>query len=370
MPAACGLVYGVARRTDGKSPISFELGSRWTIPLYSCTMVVKATIKKVTFKFNGTDNLSSLKVTEIADKVYPNESSKPLWGIERSDKKLADARPLWGLISDTYQGNISLHTLRQESLYLPGYEIGPHGGIVFSRLYQNLPGADFYVRQMINLFGGPQVGDINAVDYTRPRDIATLRKMLELSSKAETTPKILNLIWTDLASNAVIGTRGLHGARVQGSAAGEFTGPSSNTPPVTFMRRRIRYQWAYAVPALAVLFVAAIILLATVVLGLLRRVGPRKIRRFLNKTSQGRILTTYLFGGKSETEVQAVTGAYIPGQNSREKWVQSLGKTPVTVGDGQCYSLSIEMGSQTSQALPLPRGVRWKNSPAVYEYER
>lgn len=101
-------MYGVARRVDGNSSFTFEVGSSWTVPLYSCIMAIKATIKRVTFKFNGTDDLSSLKVTEIVDKVYPNETSKPLWGIERSDKKLADARPLWGLISDTYRGNISL----------------------------------------------------------------------------------------------------------------------------------------------------------------------------------------------------------------------------------------------------------------------
>ncbi|KAL1994325.1 hypothetical protein VTN49DRAFT_2994 [Thermomyces lanuginosus] len=366
LPAACGLVYGIARRVDKKnSSLVFELGSSWTVPLYSCITAVKATIKRVTFKFNGTDNLSSLKVTEIADKVYPNETAKPLWGVERSDRKLEYARPLWGLISDNYKGNVSLHTLRQESLYLPAYEIGPHG-IAFNQQYQNLPGIDFYARQLVNMFGVAKPDIVP--DYSWPENLATLQKWLELSSKAETTSKILNLIWTDLASNSVVGTRGLHGARVQPSTAGRFddafTGPASNPPPVTFMRKQIRYHWEYAVPALVDLSFAAAILLATVIFGYLGRVTPRKIRRYLNKTSQGRILTTYIFGGKGDTDSQAT--AVVPhtlGRRSTKKWVQIFGKIPVTVADGESYFLSIEMGPQNSQAPLLAGSVRRRGSP-------
>ncbi|KAL1977977.1 hypothetical protein VTN31DRAFT_836 [Thermomyces dupontii] len=217
------------------------------------------------------------------------------------------------------------------------------------------------------MFRAPQVDPVP--DYSWLRDLATLRRCLELSSKAEITAKILNLIWTDLASNAVVGTRGLYGVRVQPSTAGNFddafTRPSSNTPAVTFMRKRIRYRWEYAVPALIVLSLAAAILFASAVFGFLGRVGPKKIRRFLNKTSQGRILTTYLLGGKSETEVQAVTEPHTLPRRSTKKWAPIFGRIPVTVGDGERHSLSIDMGSWISHALPLPRGVSWRRSSAV-----
>ncbi|KAL1976220.1 hypothetical protein VTN31DRAFT_2502 [Thermomyces dupontii] len=149
--AACGLVYGTPKRADGKqsSPGVSEPGSDWSVPLYSCIMTAKATIKRVTFRFNGTDDLSGIKITEINNKVYPDEGSKPLWGVERSEKRLVDVDPLWGLISSPYQGNISLYILRQESLYLPGRE-----GSLFTPLggYEYLPGADFYSKGLTTVF--------------------------------------------------------------------------------------------------------------------------------------------------------------------------------------------------------------------------
>lgn len=196
-------------------------------------MTAKATIKRVTFKFNGTDDLSALKVTEINDKVYPNEESKPLWGVERSDSDLADVRPLWGLVSSPDQGNISLYTLRKESLYLPGYADGfvrfsPNGGL------QNLPGVDFYVKGITSVF---QEADSSQYlpDYTGSMNLAMNRRWQELSKSADTTAKILNLIWTDVSANGVVGTRGLHGAIVQDSSSNlekrdmEKSGPASNT---------------------------------------------------------------------------------------------------------------------------------------------
>ena len=59
-------------------------GSNWSIPLYSYAAGVKATIKTMSFRFNGTDDLSGLKVTEIVPKRYNDDASKPLWGVENS----------------------------------------------------------------------------------------------------------------------------------------------------------------------------------------------------------------------------------------------------------------------------------------------
>lgn len=96
----CGLVYGVPQRQTPGDPIMFnDPRSNWSIPLYSCAAGVKATIKTVSFRFNETDDLSGLEVTEIAPKRYDDSSSKPLWGVENSHLFLRDASPLWGLVS-------------------------------------------------------------------------------------------------------------------------------------------------------------------------------------------------------------------------------------------------------------------------------
>lgn len=95
-------------------------GSNWSIPLYSCASGVKATIKTVSFKFNGSDDLSGLSVTKIQAKEYTENSSKPLWGVENSELPLRDARPLWGLVSSDAASKLGLSTLRKEHLWLPG----------------------------------------------------------------------------------------------------------------------------------------------------------------------------------------------------------------------------------------------------------
>ncbi|KAL1976249.1 hypothetical protein VTN31DRAFT_2531 [Thermomyces dupontii] len=343
--AGCGMVYGAPSRTDSNSSsIVFEPGSHWSVPMYSCIITAKATIKRVTFQFNGTDDLSGLKVAEINNKVYPDEESKPLWGVERSDKKLADVNLLWGLISSPDQGNISLHTLRHESLYLPGYEIGhpfsTSGGT------ENLPGADFYIKGITSVLSRR---GLDFPDYTGQMNLAMYRRWQELSTSAETTAKILNLIWTDLSSNAVVGTRGLHGARKQGPYLSSnlekrdpsVSEPSTNPPRVKSMHSRVRYRWAYAVPAFIVLFLTAVIALATLVFTFMGRVSMSRMRQYLNKTSQGRILTTYLYGQKSETFTQAPSASPSLSRRSTRRWLQNVGKNPVTVAEGANDSLVI-----------------------------
>lgn len=54
-------------------------------------MTVKAAIERATFRFNGTDSLLAIKVTEINNKASPDEESKPLWlGAKHSNLKLRD----------------------------------------------------------------------------------------------------------------------------------------------------------------------------------------------------------------------------------------------------------------------------------------
>src|SRR5699024_2503127 len=64
---ACGLVYGAAQRTDGGDSLVPDPGSKWVIPVYSCASSVTASIKTVTFQYNGTD-LSALKAAKIDPK--------------------------------------------------------------------------------------------------------------------------------------------------------------------------------------------------------------------------------------------------------------------------------------------------------------
>ena len=71
-------MMAVPQRQDAGSGLIFDSGSKWSQPLYACASAVKITIKTVTFSQNGTDDLQSLTITNIQNKVYLDESSKLL----------------------------------------------------------------------------------------------------------------------------------------------------------------------------------------------------------------------------------------------------------------------------------------------------
>lgn len=102
----CGLVYGAARRVDGKDSLIFRPGDVYQQPVYSCASVTKASIKTVSLKYNATDgenNLKALTIQNITDKTYSEDDGPnppPLWGIETLDMGLVEVQQLWGLISE------------------------------------------------------------------------------------------------------------------------------------------------------------------------------------------------------------------------------------------------------------------------------
>ncbi|KAF2023260.1 hypothetical protein EK21DRAFT_118925 [Setomelanomma holmii] len=117
----CGLLYGAPIRKDDSNSSLSDPGSAWTMPMYSCMSIAKATIKIVSFRFIGTtDDLAGLEVVSLIDKIYDNKDSMPLWGVENTSMFLRDGGPLWGLISPSRQKDLNLSIVQKESLYLPG----------------------------------------------------------------------------------------------------------------------------------------------------------------------------------------------------------------------------------------------------------
>ncbi|PGH00009.1 hypothetical protein AJ80_09246 [Polytolypa hystricis UAMH7299] len=92
----CGLVFGVSQRiNNGTKQNGFSLSGKWSVPMYSCATATKASIKAVSFKYNGTDGLNSLQVDSIKEKVYASNDELPVWGVERlSNFTIKQARPL------------------------------------------------------------------------------------------------------------------------------------------------------------------------------------------------------------------------------------------------------------------------------------
>jgi len=315
--AMCGLVWGVPQRTDGVNDLMFLPGSEWTMPMYSCISAAQAIIKTVEFRFNTTDNLSGLEVVDIVDKTYPNDDAKPLWGVENTEIPLADARALWGLVSPelaTQTANLS--TLRKESLLLPGYS---STGITTTG-YENLPGVDFPAEALGVAYSIGSAGS-DVPDYSGRTNLAMFQRWKALSGSPDLIAQILNLVWTDIAANDVLGTKGV--APTQGSNNQKRDITSGGVAiPVTMYDRQIKYRLPYAVPAIIVLALLVLSSLLTCCAVLFGRASPSKMKRYLNTTSAGRIMTSN-FQGHVDNDI------------STKHWIASSGKIPFTVGRGK-----------------------------------
>ncbi|KAH0845116.1 hypothetical protein AYO21_01623 [Fonsecaea monophora] len=363
--AACGLLYGAPRRRGGSESVVFEPGSKWTIPLYSCISTSKAVIKTVSFRFNGSDDLSGLTITNITNKVYPNETSKPLWGVEKTNKVLADVRVLWGLLSGPDQGNVSVTTLRKESLYLPGYVGGGAGGPL-SVGYQNLPGLDFHADALGAIYDIASYGSTGTTDYSGRSNLAMYRLWQDLSRTPATAARMLNLIWTDVAANSVVGTRSLQqplqrSLQKRDDSSSSQGGDEDPTllMPVTVFERRVRYHMVYGIPAFMTLLGTLCVLVAVLVVLCLGRAGTAKMRRYLDRTSPGRLMTshatldshTHIHPFESESEkYRSDTGG---SRRSTKDWITTQGRREITLSQAADGSIIVEDPQAERARLPV-----------------
>jgi hypothetical protein len=327
--STCGFLYGAPRRKDGSNSTLFDPGSTWTLPMYSCASATKAMIKTVSFRFNGTnDDLSGLKIVSVADKVYSNEESKPLWAVQNSNMRLKDGSPLWGLISKDNEKKLNLSTMRKESLYLPG------GSPRIDK--QNTPGAHFAAIALDMTYdtGSSSFSTTGAlIDYSGRSNMAMYKKWQELSKDPGTSAKILNLIWTDIAANMVVGTKGLQPHdNAKSKRDGAFSG--SKTPAVVNYTRRVQYKYVYGIPAFLTLALFAASALATLFFSFLSGASPSTMRTFLQHTSAGRFLTSQ--GGQS---THTSYGEHTPMSHDdgytntpTAVWKQGTGKQLFTLG--------------------------------------
>ncbi|KAF9891016.1 hypothetical protein FE257_005273 [Aspergillus nanangensis] len=314
----CSFVYGAAYRRDGGSNLTTDPHSQWSIPLYSCATAVKATIKTVDFQYNGT-GLDDLKVSSMGGKQYPHPSDQPLWGVEDlKDRTLSEVQPMWGVVAsnDSVTSRLNVSTLQQESLYLPGYidQMSLLNGFspVPVSTGQNLPGVDFYSQALLRTLSIDIPAGQPYADYSGLTSLGLYAKWQNLSSSADGTASMLNLIWTDFAANSVVGTKGwgLSAAASQEAAPSEggvekrANGREDNATttmvPVIVYERRIRYRLPFAIPAFVVLAISSVIVSGLIALVLFRRTGITRLREFLEYTSVGRVLGLLLSPGVQE----------------------------------------------------------------------
>ncbi|KAF2124563.1 hypothetical protein P153DRAFT_350725 [Dothidotthia symphoricarpi CBS 119687] len=312
--ANCGILYGAPRREDGSLSLLFDPGSRWTVPMYSCISTAKAIIKTTSFRFNGSNKLSDLEIVSITDKVYLNNESKPLWGVENTNMSIRDGGALWGLVSPESAAQLKLSTVRKESLYLP------RRNAVMG--FQNMPGLDF-ASLALEMTYETGFHSTNPVDYSGKSNLAMYQRWQELSRKPETSAQILNLIWTNIAANMVLGTRGLHNEDASKKKRDGTSKNDAKRPTVTMYTRRVKYRYVYGIPAFLALFLLAVTTVSTIFFMFFGSGRPSNMRTFLQHTSAGRFLTSQASGTAQHDEYSNL---------STKSWVKGAGKQQFTLG--------------------------------------
>lgn len=241
--------------------------------------------------------------------------------------------PLWGLVNGEPRG-MNISTLRSNALWLPGdlnYTVRNFG----SPYHQNLAGVEFHIYSLERAYKiYSEQGGYDSSSYSGLAQPAIYAKWRSLSRGATSAAQIINLIWTDMAANAVVGGRGWltpENATPNFDVSGSSTQRSpealySAQVPITRYEKRIRYHIVYTIPAMIVGVLIVIATIAIAVFGVRRRVKIAKMRKYPNATSPGRLITSFLYQDSPYSPLLMASASV---------WISAMGSTAVILGTEQ-----------------------------------
>ena len=278
------------------------------------------------FFLNGTSGLSDLYVTEVSEKFYNDETSMPLWGFEETGLALDGISPLWGLLNDSYVNYPNISTFRKPSLYLGGSSDDMFAKSLKSILnpdFQYMPGSDFAPAVMNTVYTMSQGiensnrGTVRTIDYSGSGNLAVYLRWHKMSTTTDGAARIIDLIWTDLAASAVVGTKGTLGPGNAGKADEVMT--MTVQPTV----RKIKYHLPFAIPAILLAVVLLLINFAALASFLFGGSNSANLRRRLHQTSTGRIIVASL------EPMQDIWGL------TSKEWSREYGKMEIDMGTNE-----------------------------------
>ncbi|KAF7763938.1 hypothetical protein Agabi119p4_8475 [Agaricus bisporus var. burnettii] len=228
----CGIFLAPPVRNDGGDPKVFDMGSRWSQRLHACASTTRASIQTTTFSTLNTSSIGDLRITR-------QPSDQPvLWAMEKTDLMIADINLMWGRVNDKYEGDSSLWTTRD--------------------------------------FGTDSTSRAEALtDYAGVSDYAVKAKLQSLIDQDPVRghANIRNIIWTDIMSNAVLGTT------------------MKSNLMVTPNRPSIEYDFRFAIPGFILLALWLPSIVTALALVITRMLELRYVKQVLDHTSVGRVVT-------------------------------------------------------------------------------
>lgn len=343
MMIACGYFYGAPQRQDGVESLIFEPYKDWTQNLYVCATGIQASIKTVGFSINGSSSLSNLQIVSLDDKHYPDNRSKPLWAVEETNLNISQIDPLWGLVDDRYETAEGLATLRAEKFWLPA--VNSFATILSS--IDSIASNSAFGTALTDLYQNAATGSAynQLADYSGLYNMALSRLWGNMSTSPTTASGIIDLIYTDIISTAVVGTK----SAIRQSSARAGPGTPNTLVQVTEYTRQIQYNWLYAIPAAVIVAATVLALLFILVMTIISRFSISYMRQLLNQTSTGRIVTNILYPELSHPT--APTSKWIDEAGS-----QRLAFAEVPKGEAVDTKNEMETGSPHPSMAPLAFG--------------
>jgi hypothetical protein len=314
--AASGIMLGAASPVENGNR-RFDPGSNWTAPIYSCATTIKVYIMDVSFIINGTSDLANLKIFSAVPRNYTSNDTTPLWAVENTGMLIGEVDPFWAVVDDQFEDWPSLWTVRKDHMYLPaGRSIfDDYLGSTTSHASAEAPGCALGTTYSSATRSSSTDG---LPDYSSASNYPLYLKWQNLSRTAETSSTIINLIWTDIMANYVVGTRSNIGA--YGSVSSNSSTHSGPLIRVGQFNHAIQYQMVYAIPAFIFLFIYLVVLIASIIMLVRRRVGFRTLKSLLNRTTVGRAITTERHGHTAGVETM-----------STAKWIETYGMEDVGI---------------------------------------
>ncbi|CZR67642.1 uncharacterized protein PAC_17541 [Phialocephala subalpina] len=307
-----GVVMGVASRPDGGSRL--DPGTKWNAPIYSCATAMKAYIMDVSFLYNGTKGLASLEVTKAEPRTYTTNATIPLWAVEDTGMPISDVSPFWGLVDDKFEHTPHMWTLRREHLYLPAGSA--FLGSVFRKDDSSPAAAPGTVLSMLyqDAASDSALSPKTLVNYGGGTNYPLFLKWKRMPQNSTAPQTMLNLIWTDIMANYVMGARSTTGGAVDNATS------ATTRVRVHKFRDTIKYDIRYAIPAIVFSIFYIIALSIALVFLLLGKARFQQLRMLLNRTSVGRAVSVERYEGVSDVAT-----------SSTKKWIVDYGDEDIGI---------------------------------------
>ncbi|KAG2186749.1 hypothetical protein INT44_002975 [Umbelopsis vinacea] len=299
----CTLLFGQPIKTDGGPDNIMTTGSTWSQPIYACASAVRAKMQQIEFTTPNPlydwSQLSSLSLTR-------QDIDQPVtWAVERTGMNASVVQPYWGPVDEAYLNDPFLYSEQATSMYIPRSQMNLYGqgvavvNYAWSILYDGV-------------IDSASLG-MNYFDTTKP----TLNKLWKEHGSVQGASYVINSMWTDLVANGILGNS-----------------TSSTTAAVAVEQPSVGFTWIYGIPALIAVCLWAPLFLFALIILLTPGNGISTIRRVLEQTALGNVVTGLLTETDDKTHIGLVAtsqgnGIHFTTTSNNDRLYQVLRKTEV-----------------------------------------